>query len=371
MKENKMIQKSGDNSNQYQIENYYEGIPSTELQTIIKEVRNIISEENKLLLDNMRIVASETAQQRLNNYTEVLIPRLVKAELLTAFSEPHIQLLFKESEKTAICTDRKTDYEMLSELLVHKINKNEDYTISAAIAKAISEVNNISEQAMMCLTLLFAITTYSPKSGNIKEGLSTLNNLYGHILEHFDLPDNRNWIDNLEIVNALRISTIGNSKKIDDFWFETLEGYSLLGIKKDSDKYNETITKLTEAGLPTEILTENVLDSDYVRLEIPSEDTIEELYLTNMVDGNIVKTKLSDSQRQVLHDIYKGYNQQTNKNKEKFKNALNEFDNIKIIIEWWNNNIIHFSFQITAIGRVLACTNAIRIDSSLPNVIFK
>ena len=351
MKENKMVQKSGDNSNQYQIENYYEGVSGAEIEIIITEVRNIITEENKLLLENMKIVAAETAQQRLNNYTEVLIPRLVKSELLTAFSEPAVQVLFKSSEKTAICTERKTDYEMLSELIIHRINTKEDYTISAAISKAINEVNNISEQAMMTLTLLFSITTYTPSTGDIREGFKTLDDLYGHLLEFFNLPTDDNWRENLEIVNALRIIPIGKSKTLEDFLFDSLEGYSLLGFEKDNEALKKAIEKLNEVGLSDEILVPSDLDPNYVRLEISKESSIDKLRIVNNDSEEIKSVELNSSQRKVLHDIF------------------NEYNNIKTVMNWWNDNITKFSFQITAIGRVLACTNAVRIDNSLPNII--
>ena len=45
-----------------------------------------------------------------------------------------------------------------------------------------------------------------------------------------------------------------------------------------------------------------------------------------------------------------------------------KYPNIKILIEWWNSTMIDISFKITAVGRVLACTNARRIDSTLPQI---
>lgn len=47
----------------------------------------------------MSLIAEDTAIKRFDNYTNVLVPKLVKAELLQSFSEPSIQVLFKQSEK--------------------------------------------------------------------------------------------------------------------------------------------------------------------------------------------------------------------------------------------------------------------------------
>lgn len=130
MPNDKHVQKAGDNSTQVQANLVQIGIDE-------KRVREIIKEENKLALKEMSLIAEDTAIKRFDNYTNVLVPKLVKAELLQSFSEPSIQVLFKQSEKTAVCTEREKDYELLSELLIHRIRKNGNYTTSAAIGKAV------------------------------------------------------------------------------------------------------------------------------------------------------------------------------------------------------------------------------------------
>lgn len=78
MPKSKNTQKAGDNSNQFQIATINVGLTQ-------EEVRKIIKKENELLLIEYKIIALEVAQKRLDDYTDVLIPKLVKAELLTAF----------------------------------------------------------------------------------------------------------------------------------------------------------------------------------------------------------------------------------------------------------------------------------------------
>ena len=364
MIKSKKTQKAGNNVNQYQIE-------TINVNVTPEDVRDMIKRENELLLANSRIVALETAQKRLDNYTDVLIPKLVKAEVLSAFNEPEIQMLYKKTEGTAICTERKADYEMLSELLIHKINKKEDYLVSASIEKAISEVNNISVDALMTLTLIFSIVTYIPASGKTKAGLKALDDLYAHLLEYFELPNDNDWKDNLEIVNAIKTFNIGNSKKLDDYFYERFEGYSSMGLKIGSEQYNEAIEKILSVNLPQNILVKNDIDDEYVRIEILHKSNIDDLSLTININGVSYTKPLTEEQKSVLKEIYDNYEVKNNDTKEKFVSILNEFDNIKKIIEWWNKNIVNYSFEITPIGKVLACTNAVRIDSSLPNIIMK
>ncbi len=359
-----VAQKARNNVKQYQISNINIGLTPD-------EVRNIIREENEMLLNSSRIVATEVAQKRLDNYTEILIPKLVRAEVLDAFRQPEIQVLYKESEKTAICTERIADYEMLSELLIHKVQKKEDYVISAAIEKAINEINNISEEALMALTLIFSVISYVPTSGNTKDGLKVLDDLYGHLLEYFSLPTTDDWKENLGLVNAISFYNIGSTKRLEDYFYELLDGYSALGLKINSEKHKEAIKKLKSRSLPITILSKNDIDEEYVRLNVYSKKNIENLSLVTSLNGSTKKMELTSDQKEMLYAIYDSYDVKNELTKEKITSILNEFNNIKTVIEWWNSHIVDCSFQLTAIGRVLACTNAVRIDSSLPNIINK
>ena len=51
---------------------------------------------------------------------------------------------------------------------------------------------------------------------------------------------------------------------------------------------------------------------------------------------------------------------------EKFNAKWNSFENLKRIGEWWAK--LPCSFGVTSIGKVLAITNAQRIDSTLPKI---
>lgn len=360
MPNDKHIQKAGDNSTQVQAGLVQIGIDE-------KRVREIIKEENQLALKEMSLIAEDTAIKRFDNYTNILVPKLVKAELLQSFSDPSIQVLFKQSEKTAVCTEREKDYELLSELLIHRIKKNGNYTTSAAIGKAIEEVNNISDEALLGLTITFSILTYTPITGDIKKGLSVLNNLYGKILGNSNLPSNLDWIDNLEIVGAIRRSSNSQFKRLEDLYFEMFKGYSSIGIKKDSENYNKAIEILKNNHIPSNILINNVFDDEYVKLDHFDLDSFDDLNLT-IKQGNVeLSQSLSASQKQALKDIVNLYEKNIS-NKGKFVELLKEYDNINLLLDWWNNNLTKLHYSLTAIGRVIAHTNAKSIDSTLPDL---
>lgn len=353
-------QKAGDNATQIQAGLIQIGIDE-------KRVREIIKEENQLALKEKSIIAEETALKRLDEYTNVLVPKLVKAEMLEAFTDPSIQILFKQSEKTAFCTDREKDYEILSELLIHRIKRNGNYTTSAAIEKAINEVNNLSEDALLGLTLYFSIETYTPVTGDVRKGLSILDNLYGKIIKDTTINLNdESWIENLEITNSIKINLFSTSKKLDDYYFSAFNGYACLGIKKDSENYNKALEILRSNNLPLNILTENILDNNYVRIDKLNLNDFKNINLPLQGSLNL-KLDLNEKQEEALKQITALY-EQNGSIKERFIELLNSYKYIHAVICWWNNNMLKKSFTITPIGKVIAHTNAKSIDNSLPDL---
>lgn len=353
-------QKAGNNATQVQNNLIKIGIGE-------KEVREMIKDEIQNAIEQMSIIAKNIANERLESYANILVPKLVKAEVLDSFSNPAIQVLFRQSERTAVCTARQKDYELLSELLIHRINKNGNYTTSAAIEKAIDEVNNISEEALLGLTITYSILTYRPTAGNIKLGLETLDELYGKIIKNSKLPVKRDWIDNLEIVRAVRISTNSKFKKLEDYYFESFKGYSCIGIKKNSTDYNKAQKILQDNNLPENSLVDNIFNDNYVRLNFFDLETFDNKKLLIQEDKLEVHKDLTIKQKKALKEIVDLY-ENNDKNKSKFVELLKEYKNINLLLEWWNENLIDQYYSITAIGRVIAHTCAKSIDSTLPDL---
>lgn len=359
MANDKYTQKAGDNSTQIQSNLVQIGIDE-------KRVREILKEEKQRVLKEIAIIAENVAQRRLNNYTDVLVPKLVKAELLDNFSDPKIQMLFRQSEKTAVCTDRNKDYELLSELLIHRIKRDGNYTTGAAIKRAIDEVDNLSDDALLGLTIIFAIDSYVPVSGDVHEGLQTLNNLYGKIMKSkFVNIDGKSWLENLEIINAIRINPLLQNKRLEDIYLEAFDGYFSLGIKKDSDNYNKAIEILQNNQLPLYVLSENILDNNYVRVNNRKKKEFKDT--TFIQNGIQMKMSINEQQKQALSEITDLY-EDNNSVREKYIDLLKSYEYINALILWWDNNMIDTSFNITSIGKVIAYTNAKSIDSTLPDL---
>lgn len=74
---------------------------------------------------------------------------------------------------------------------------------------------------------------FRPIVSNIDSALNTLNELFGEII-YSELPSGNDWIDHLDILDAIRINQFGRFKSIEEGYANMLNGISVVGIKKKS-----------------------------------------------------------------------------------------------------------------------------------------
>ena len=359
-------QKARDNAVQVQVDTINVGLTE-------ENVRNIFSIEAQKVLKEAELVATEVALRRSNEYNETLINKLVKYEMLQAFTDPAIQMLFRKTERTAICTDREFDYEMLSELLAHRVKKDKDYVVKAAINKSVEIIEDISEEALLGLTLLFAIINLQPESGIVSEGLAVLDSLFGRLITGNKLPFGRTWIDNLEIVQTVKTIPYSSFPKFNDLFNKKLDGYFKDGIEVNSEKYNKIINDLKNIGLSENVLIKNEYIDNYYKIPVVEKNQIKNLKINKVTKtGQITVIKLTDEQIKVLENIYENYDKKPQNIVEIQKKYEEEFDryvNLKKISTWWNDTMFNMSsIEITPIGRILAQVNAKRLDDRVPSL---
>ncbi len=370
MEKNKQIQESGDNSQQFMANTLIVNNNGLTEQ----QVREIINSEIANTLKENQLVANDIAQKRLTEFEDILLPKLVKTEMLDLFKEPAVQILFKSAQRTAICSERKLDYELLSELLIHR-TKNNNINKNVAISNAVEIIDKITEDALLVLTIFHAVTCFSPISGNIDEGFKILDELFEKVLRATKLPNNDEWIENLEINRIISFNTLGSTKKISDFWFEKFTSYSQIWIKKDSEEFCQLCQELKDNNIPMDIIIDNPLDTNFKTLKILQREQIDNLSFTRIISDskqNIsIQIPITEKQKNVIKNIFDNSKFKSNgNNNEKilFEQKLNEYKNLKYINEWWNKNITKFSIRLNSIGKVIAHTNVKNIDPSLPDL---
>ena len=103
------------------------------------------------------------ANERVRELENRLIPKMEAVnDGLKAFADPSFQLLLVDAQKTAAATERSVDYDLLSELLVHRIEKGNDRHVRTGIHRAVEIVEDISNEALLGLTIIHSLNSFIP-----------------------------------------------------------------------------------------------------------------------------------------------------------------------------------------------------------------
>jgi hypothetical protein len=362
----KQSQKGGNSSTNFQAEQIVVQVGIDE-----KRAREVFQEMNLQLKKEYTQEALNIANSRVLEFENSLMPKMEQVDgALDAFSDPSFQLLLVEAQKTAASTERPQDYDLLSELLVHRFQKGENRNARAGISIAVEIVDKISDEALIGLTVAHAVGTFLPLNGDLYKGLDILNDLFEKIVNE-ELPKGHDWLDHLDILNTIRLNTLGGMKKVQQYYPEVLSGYVDVGIEKGSENHAKAIEILNDSALPRNMLVDHSLNSDFQRIDISFRGSLDRTSLNQQFNhgGQLINNsiKLTDEQIKAVNSIYDLYSQDSNLKKSNIDLFMKEWDkrpSLKVLKEWWDD--IPFSITITAVGKVLAHSNAQRCDKKLP-----
>lgn len=359
----KQIQKAGNNSQQIQAGTVIFGIDE-------KRVREIIDEKIYIVIKGLSEEASVTAVERIKKFEDNLISKIVKLEDgLKSFEDPNFQLNLIEAQKSAAGTECLADYDLLSELLIHRIKNGKNRENRTAIKKAIEIVGDISDEALIGLTLVNSVGRLKPTTGNILEGLDLLNEIYGKLMND-TIPTGSNWIDNLEILDTIRINQQIKFTDITTFMGKSvLTGYTDVGFKINSDAHRQAIEILSANNLSISgNLVEHYLNPNYIRLNLLNVNSDNLTSAVLITDERVsVFNKLTDQQRHTVKSVYNLYEDNEEikiRIMDSFKREWKLRANLNKLEEWWNK--LPYYFDITSVGNALAYTNLKRYLPGLP-----
>ena len=294
------------------------------------------------------------------------MPQINQVEgLLPAFADPAFQVLLRKAQQKAAITERENDYDLLTELLVCHVQKGNDRKNRAGIVKAVDIIDTIDNDALCALTIAFVLDHFWPVTGNAKEGIEVLSQMYNALI-YESLPSNLNWLDHLDILGVIRITPFSQMHKIEDIFTRRFDGYLSVGIKKGTEEYESALQIIQSIGLNKNILVDNIFLDDYVRLEIGNFDDINSLSIFNNLGTRSINQREIEALRDVINLYEKNVDLQ-NKVKERFMNLIDEHEPLKTLQEWWNS--ISGAFSITGVGKIIAYINAKRCIPELPDIL--
>ena len=362
MEEVNQLQKAGKDSQQIQI-----GKVIINSAGITEErARAVFNEMIPQALANYTEEAQKIATERVNKLEERIMPQINQVEgLLPAFADPAFQVLLRKAQQKAAITERENDYDLLTELLVCHVQKGNDRKNRAGIVKAVDIIDTIDNDALCALTIAFVLDHFWPATGNAKEGIEVLSQMYNALI-YESLPSNLNWLDHLDILGVIRITPFSKMNKIEDIFTRRFDGYVSVGIKKGTEEYESALQIIQSIGLNKNILVDNIFLDDYVRLEIGNLDDINSLSIFNNLGTRSINQREIEALRDVINLYEKNVDLQ-NKVKERFMNLIDEHEPLKTLQEWWNS--ISGAFSITGVGKIIAYINAKRCIPELPDIL--
>lgn len=385
MEINKSEQTAGDNSTQVQagtVNNYYNTTTTNIIGIDEERARNICKEEYAIAKANWTQEAQGIAQERVIALEDKLIPKMQQHdETLKIFGDPAFQFVLRKAQISAASSGEEKDLDILSELIVHRAEQNGNRERTLGITKAIEIIDQIPESSLIGLSTFYAIHRYVSESFDIHQGLKALDNLYKSIINDTELPVGTQWIENLDVLSAVRMGSSGiqSFKKMEEFLSNKLACLPI-GIERYSTEYNEILLELHNVSLydPKEEIAElnedNGDNKKILKIKIPlfKEHPLREGFLIctyppeAFTEGNSISFKVNLGVQELDIPLnreqflaFKHLSEITYKdgrNVESLTSKLikewDNYENLKNVRIWWNQLPIFFT--ITPIGVAIA-----------------
>lgn len=352
MESSKQSQKAGDNSTQVQagvINNYYNGINES-------RAREIYREECRAALQNWTREAVAIADERVRQLEDKILPKLMAYDSsLKFFADPAFQFTLRQAQITAASSDRESDYDILSDLLLHRVEQGDNLQTRLGICKAIEVVDKISDEALIALSVVYAISQLVPMSDDMLKDLSMLNDLYGVLLDHRQLPDTEDWLEHLDLLSAIRLGVrgINSFRKMKEHMSIQLSKHLVSGIEEDSEELGDIKSGFIQCGIPMDCIVPHPLKPGYVKLCTSS--VVEQMFIVGEIGGNKIQTPLNESQKEAMRKAISIMRKDESKSpdlQERLMEEWDKFPNLKIVKGWWDK--LPCSFTITPVGAALA-----------------
>lgn len=246
-------------------------------------------------------------------------------------------------------------------------NNGNDRYIRTGIHRAVEIVEDISDDALLGLTVVHSVNSFLPRAIDIYSALSILNELFGKII-YAELPFKNDWIDHLDILDAVRINQFGRFNNVEEYYASALTGIYVVGIKKESEEHYKAIDILQKNNLSI-MLVDNPLLNDHLRVNIGNIDDIDNIRLVQTINGHSSQIPLTSEQKEAVISIFELYSKDSKKKEEikkSFESEWIKYSNLANLKSWWEK--LPYSFSVTSVGKVLAHANAQRCYNNLPSL---
>ena len=198
---NRQSQSAGDNSTQV--------LASGDVIIGVSEerAREIAERAAREVVDKFADEGVRLIQDRITKLDDRVIGSLIRAGRLEVFADPGFQRSFKRAQEGAAVSDVEADYDLLAGLLMDRAERGDNRSVRAGIERSIEIVDQIDDEALRGLTVFQAVQQYRSVSPSLEQGLDVLDALLADLIDG-PLPSGADWLDHLDILDAVRINQI-------------------------------------------------------------------------------------------------------------------------------------------------------------------
>lgn len=326
------------------------------------EIREISRQTAREICAQYATLSSQLIDSRLESFEHTLIHRLENVEnSLSNFSDPGFVWLYKQAQIRAAISGEKSDYELLCELLVSRTQQKENKYRQTGIDGAIQIVDKLSDSSLAALTILCCVTKYiSPISPDVNKGLERINQLYKSIICETSLPSGDEWMDQLDVLKAIRINTLPPYLKFKDIIPRLFNNYISLGVKKGTKEYDKAMEIQRNFGFG--IFQINPLNPEYIKLPYAKEEVL-----------NACKISHGDSRIQTIaprvldiFDLYDTNQAEQQKAIDLLCERIGSYPYISMVGSWWDG--IPYICEPTSVGKAIAYANGKKCCPNFPDL---
>lgn len=358
-----IFQKAGDNSTQTSIQtvNVY-GITE-------QRAREICREEYAVVARDMTQEAIAVASERVGQLEDRLLPKMAAYdEKLSAFADPAFLMSLRKAQISAACTDSKADYDILSELLVERAKVRNDKGKQIGITHALEIVGQVSDDALLGLALTYTSVLLVTTPEELKKALDEYDKVFARIIRNRRLPKDNRWIDELEILSALRISD-NRILRAEELFSRKYAKHLVSGVKKESEDYEKIKAQLAAVGLAIEDCTKpHPMKPNYIVMRAKN---IKNIRIQVKKSKRIVAQKPTSEQMAVLKKVAEVLMQDEfmlPKIQTAFMKEFNKRPYLKKVSTWWNK--LNDAPVMTPVGEALANAYVRTYDPSVPKQLY-
>lgn len=341
-----------------------------------KRAREICDEKINDAICDLTEEACNKAVQRVYDFISVFLKKVSERQVdLSAFAEPSFQRELAKAQKFSAASDRKNDLEMLSELLLERMNGKLKRKTKTGISRALEVVTEIDDDELLGLTIVFLVLSIFPTSlfgSETRLGLDVLERIFVKF-PLSSLPSTSSWVENLNMLDAVIISPFGGFSKFADILAQKLNGYVCVGIGENTPEFEKAKDILHVAKISESLLTENEYLPGYFRLPVVNTSDFDTLSFHKKVfnpkDGSqtIVQVPTTADISQSLSEVSALYSKDKkllSEVKKKFEAELVNYPALCLVQKWFN--ALKSSFTVTKVGAALAYVNGKRYAPELP-----